>query len=168
MFQTLVLTNGYEPINTTSWQRALKMLTLGKCEVIETYEHSIKTSHLAIKAPAVIRLVQAIARRKQSVRYGKYSIFARDRWTCQYCGAKKGINELTKDHVVPRAQGGRSCWENVVAACKECNSQKAARTPQQAGMRLLKQPVKPTWVPLLTVRISTGGMPSIWQSYVRG
>ena len=167
MMQTLVLTNGYEPINTTSWQRAFKMLTLGKCEVIETYDHKIRTSHLAIKAPAVVRLVYAITRRKQCVRYGKYSIFARDRYKCQYCYEEFGINELTKDHVVPRAQGGKSGWTNVVAACRRCNAKKANRTPQQAGMQLLRQPIKPKWIPLLTVRIGHGRLPDIWKDYVR-
>jgi 5-methylcytosine-specific restriction endonuclease McrA len=166
MMRTLVLTNGYEPINTTSWRRALKMLTLGKCEVIEVYEHEVRTSHLVIKAPAVIRLVNAISRRKQRVKYGKLSIFARDRWICQYCGSKAGTEDLTRDHVLPRAQGGKSCWENVVTACRGCNSKKANRTPQQAGLRLRQQPVKPAWVPLLTIRIGKGGLPAIWKQYV--
>jgi 5-methylcytosine-specific restriction endonuclease McrA len=166
MMRTLVLTNGYEPINTTSWRRALKMLTLGKCEVVEVYEHEIRTSHLVIKAPAVVRLVSAITRRKQRVKYGKLSIFARDRWTCQYCGSKGGTEELTRDHVVPRAQGGKSCWENVVTACKPCNHKKANRTPQQAGMTLHSKPFRPTWVPLLTVRIGRGGLPAPWTKYV--
>lgn len=166
MMRTLVLTNGFEPINTTSWRRALKMLTLGKCEVVETYDQEIRTSHLVIKAPAVVRLVHTITRRKQRVKYGKLSIFARDNWTCQYCGDKGGADDLTRDHVIPRAQGGTSCWENVVTACRDCNATKANRTPKQAKMRLRKRPIKPTWIPLLVVRIGKGGLPEIWKQYV--
>jgi len=141
------------------------MLTLGKCEVVETYDRKIRTSHVAVKMPAVIRLVHTIVKRKQRIKYGKLSIFARDRWTCQYCGQEKNINELTRDHVLPKAQGGRSNWENVVAACQTCNADKGNRTPQQAGMALLTKPRKPTWIPLLTVRIGRAAMPPPWKPY---
>ena len=75
-------------------------------------------------------------------------MFKRDHYTCQYCGVQPGTEELSIDHVVPRSQGGMSSWENCVLACVACNKRKADRTPEQAGMRLRKRPVRPTWKPL--------------------
>ena len=80
--------------------------------------------------------------------FSRRNIFKRDRFTCQYCGAQPGSEELTLDHVIPRVQGGESRWDNCVLACLACNKRKADRTPQQAGMRLRKEPVQPTWRPL--------------------
>ena len=82
--------------------------------------------------------------------FSRRNIFKRDRFTCQYCGVQPGSEELTLDHVIPRAQGGESRWENCVLACLTCNKRKADRTPQQAGIRLKHEPVKPTWNPLYT------------------
>jgi 5-methylcytosine-specific restriction endonuclease McrA len=80
--------------------------------------------------------------------FSRRNIFKRDHYTCQYCGAQPGSEELTVDHVVPRSQGGVSSWENCVLACVACNKRKADRTPEQARMRVRKQPVRPTWKPL--------------------
>jgi 5-methylcytosine-specific restriction endonuclease McrA len=71
----------------------------------------------------------------------------RDANTCQYCGEELPRAELNLDHVVPRAQGGRTTWENVVCCCIDCNLSKGARTPVQAGLKLLKTPVRPRWTP---------------------
>lgn len=74
--------------------------------------------------------------------------------TCQYCGKQPGSEELTIDHVVPRAQGGQSNWTNCVLACVDCNSRKAARTPAEARMKLRKQPVRPNWKPIYAQRMN--------------
>jgi 5-methylcytosine-specific restriction endonuclease McrA len=83
-----------------------------------------------------------------AVTFSRRNIFKRDRFTCQYCGAQPGSEELTLDHVIPRSQGGESRWENCVLACLACNTRKADRTPEQASMRLRHKPVKPMWNPL--------------------
>ena len=83
-----------------------------------------------------------------AVTFSRRNIFKRDRYVCQYCGGQPGSEELTIDHVVPRAQGGESRWDNCVLSCVDCNHRKADRTPAQAGMRLRKQPVRPVWKPL--------------------
>ena len=82
------------------------------------------------------------------VTFSRRNIFKRDHYTCQYCGAQPGSAELTLDHVVPRALGGVSSWENCVLACMACNKRKADRTPEQARMKLRKHPARPTWKPL--------------------
>ena len=84
---------------------------------------------------------------KTKVRFSRHNIYMRDGNTCQYCAQELPRSELNLDHVVPRAQGGRTTWENVVCCCIDCNLTKAARTPEQAKMKLLKGPVRPRWTP---------------------
>lgn len=165
MQRTLLLSCGYEPLATIGWQRAITLLTLNKVEVIETYDCDIRSVHLVIKMPAVVRLFSAFRRHKKMVKFSRQNVLARDRWKCQYCGDKKATHELTYDHVVPRAQGGITCWENIVTCCEECNARKANRTPQQAGMRLRKEPERPTWVPIYTVTLK-GSLPEQWANYL--
>ena len=86
--------------------------------------------------------------------FSRRNVFKRDKLTCQYCGKQPGGEELTIDHVVPRAQGGRSSWTNCVLACVDCNSRKAARTPSEARMKLHKQPVRPNWKPIYAQRMN--------------
>lgn len=165
MERTLLLDNSYTPIATISWQRAITLLTLGKVEIIEEYDKDIRSVHVIFKMPAVARLVNAFRRGRKQVKFSRTNILARDRWKCQYCSTKVNGQTMTIDHVTPRAQGGITKWENVVACCEDCNSKKANRTPAQAGMKLLKKPVKPTWVPVFSISFS-GSIPEQWMSYV--
>jgi 5-methylcytosine-specific restriction endonuclease McrA len=107
----------------------------------------VRTVNRAILVPRVIilQLYDRIPRTK--VRFSRYNIYLRDGNTCQYCGLELPRTELNLDHVVPRAQGGRTTWENVVCCCIDCNLSKGARTPEQAGIKLLKMPVRPRWTP---------------------
>ena len=164
--RTLVLSPGYEPIKIVSWQRAITLLFLGKVEVIEEYDRNIKTTSLVIKIPAVVRLLAAIRRHKQPVKFSRVNIYGRDRYTCQFCGERKQIAELTYDHVVPRSHGGKTTWTNIVTACETCNRKKANRTPEQAGMRLLAQPVQPKAMPALVITVSKESMPDAWRDYL--
>jgi len=165
MQRTLLLNQGYEPLTTISWQKAICLLTLGKVEIVEEYDREVRSAFLAIKMPAVVRLITYFRRRKQRVKFSRQNVLARDRWRCQYCGDKRPIAELTYDHVMPRAKGGKTCWENIVTACRECNGRKANRTPGQAGMKLRTKPFKPTWVPLFTIQFR-GPVPDQWASYL--
>ena len=164
--RTLVLNQSYEPIKVVSWQRAVTLLTLGKVEVLEEYDWTVRTVTIVVKVPAVVRLLRAFRRRKQPVKFSRVNIYARDRYTCQYCGEKKPIGELTYDHVVPRALGGKTEWSNIVTACQDCNLRKGARTPQQAGMALRTQPARPTWIPAVTIKVSLRSMPDAWRDYL--
>ena len=164
--QTLVLSQGFEPVKIVSWQRAITLLFLGKAEVIEEYDRDIKTTSVVIKIPAVVRLLNAFRRHKKPVKFSRINIYGRDRYTCQYCGAKKKIGELTYDHIVPRSHGGKTTWLNIATCCQECNRKKANRTPDQAGMRLLKTPVQPTATPVLVVAVSRESVPDAWRDYM--
>lgn len=165
MERTLLLSQGYEPLATISWQRAISLLTLGKVEVIEEYDRNIRSAFVVIKMPAVVRLINRFRRGKKAVKFSRHNILARDGWKCQYCGSRVKSHNMTQDHVVPRSQGGKTCWENIVTCCEPCNAKKANRTPAQAGMRLRKPPYKPTWVPMFSVQLS-GSPPDQWASYL--
>ena len=164
--QTLVLTAGYEPIKVVSWQRAITLLTLGKVEVIEEYDQDIRSQTIIFKMPAVVRLLRAFRRHQKKVKFSRVNIYARDKYRCQYCATKLPVSELTYDHVVPRARGGKTTWENIVTACVPCNARKADRTPTEAGMRLLTAPVRPKWVPVMTLRLSDRSAPDAWRDYL--
>lgn len=164
--RTLLLTQSYEPLRLIPWQRALTLLTLGKVEVLESYDHDVKTTQLIFKVPAVVRLLRSFRRHRKPVKFSRVNIYARDKYRCQYCGDKAPLSDLTYDHVVPRAQGGKTTWTNIVTCCYACNRTKGNRTPAQAGMHLRTEPVQPRWVPAMAIRISTTSIPDAWRDYL--
>lgn len=164
--QTLVLSQSYEPVKIVSWKRAITLLFLGKVEIVEEYDRDIKTTSLLIKIPSVVRLLNAFRRHRKPIKFSRVNIYGRDNYSCQYCSAKKPIAELTYDHVVPRSQGGKTIWTNIVTACEDCNRKKANRTPAQAGMRLRKLPVQPAATPSLVITVSKTSVPDAWRDYV--
>jgi 5-methylcytosine-specific restriction endonuclease McrA len=164
--QTLLLTPWMMPHKIISWQTAVTMSFLGKVDVLEEYEDEIRSPSIAIKAPAVVRLRRPIGGMKRGVKFSRINVFARDEFRCQYCGARRAVPELNYDHVVPRVQGGKTVWENIVTSCYDCNSQKRGRTPEQAGMKLLRAPVKPRTLPMTSVLPRHGGrIPEVWSPY---
>ena len=164
--RTLLLTQGYEPLQIISWQRAITLVTLDKVEVVEQYDAEIRAVSLVVNVPAVVRLLKAFRRHAKPVKFSRVNIYARDGYRCQYCGIRCAIDELTYDHVLPRSKGGRTSWENIVSACYLCNRRKANRTPIEAGMKLLTAPARPTWMPSVQIRVSTRSVPQAWRDYV--
>jgi 5-methylcytosine-specific restriction endonuclease McrA len=164
--RTLVLSQGYEPLKVIPWERAITLLFLGKIEVIEEYDHDVRSTSLIIKMPAVVRLISAFRRHKKKVKFSRINIFGRDKYKCQYCGEKGKISSLTYDHVLPKSRGGKTTWKNIVTCCEPCNSKKGSKLPQEAGMRLRKQPVQPSWLPSMTITIKKEYAPSAWASYL--
>ncbi len=166
MQNTLVLDQGYQPHRIVHWQRAVIMFFEGKVEVLEEYDEDIRSVSITIKMPAVVRLLGRVRGRKQAVKFSRMNVATRDSFKCQYCGDKHTLSKLTYDHVVPRSQGGRTTWENIVMACYPCNERKANRTPEQAKMKLLKHPVKPAFLPVVTMRFNTSSIPDAWVSWI--
>ena len=117
-------------------------------ETLKSYLTDEQRRTVRLRVPEVITLTGYDRLPTTAVTFSRRNIFKRDRFTCQYCGTQPGSEVLTLDHVVPRAQGGESRWDNCVLACVTCNKRKADRTPKQARMRLNKRPVQPTWRPL--------------------
>jgi len=164
--RTLLLDQSYQPIATIAWQDAIVKWVTGKVEIIHEYDdRQIRSTHLVLKMPSVVRLINRFRRNKEKVRYSKQNVFARDRWKCQYCNNTFPISKLTVDHVIPRSQGGKTSWENVVAACSACNSKKANRTPLQAQMKLMNTPKKPAWIPVIKLNLRDDHIPLVWKDY---
>jgi 5-methylcytosine-specific restriction endonuclease McrA len=109
-------------------------------DIINHYEREVRSPTSAMKLPSVIALRQYV-KPSQHPAFTRFNLFLRDRFSCQYCGS---LHDLTFDHVIPRAQGGRTTWENVATACAPCNLKKGGRTPKQARMALSIAPIRPT------------------------
>lgn len=137
----LVLNQNYEPLNICHAGRALVLMFEGKAELLENGSGEIHTFRAIFPLPSVIRLGYQVKRPHPQHKLTRLQVFLRDQFRCQYCG--KESHSLTLDHVVPRYRGGEHTWLNVVSACIPCNHRKAGRTPAEAGMKLLHQPVPP-------------------------
>ncbi len=125
----------------------------------------VRTVNSEIQVPRVIRLLEYEKLPKQTVKFNRRNIFARDNNQCQYCGRKFPTPELSLDHVVPRSQGGMTTWENIVCACVGCNVRKGGRTPKQAHMSLIRKPEKPKRSPMLNLKLSHTKYQS-WRSFL--
>jgi len=125
----------------------------------------VRTATTEIQVPRVIRLLAYDKVPKQTVKFNRRNIFARDANQCQYCGRKYPTSELSLDHIIPRSQGGQTTWENIVCACVDCNVRKGGRTPKQAHMGLIRKPEKPKRSPLLCLKLSQKKYQS-WQQFL--
>jgi 5-methylcytosine-specific restriction endonuclease McrA len=192
--RTLVLDIGFQPHRVVSWQRAAQLLHDGRAEVVELYDDVVRAiskdtakgleiskqmlawfelgvddsdpDTFVIRVPAVIRLLGKIGKKKV-VKFSRINVLTRDKFACQYCGAKHNMRDLNFDHVIPRAQGGKTVWENIVMSCYPCNSIKRNRTPAEAGMYLLNQPVRPKSLPIAALRMeSIKDIPECWRSWL--
>ena len=169
---TLVLDAGYRPINRVSWQDAFRMVFSGRAEVVETYaDRVVRSPREVFPVPSIVRFVQTVARalQRRSVAFNRRNVYLRDRGRCQYCGDRVPSNGFDFEHVVPKAQGGRTTWENIVVACLPCNQRKGSRTPADAGMRLRSKPVRPKVLPGMgsAKLVWNDGMPISWKDYLR-
>jgi 5-methylcytosine-specific restriction endonuclease McrA len=165
--RTLVLDQGYQPLNIVGLRKAIGYVLKGKVEVLEEYDEEITTMTISFRIPAVVRMLHAITGRRQRVKFSRVNVMARDAWRCQYCNVRKAINEMTFDHVLPQGQGGATSWENIVTACRPCNLTKGNRTPEQAGMVLKRAPRRPASAPEIMFRLQIGGsIPDAWCSFV--
>jgi 5-methylcytosine-specific restriction endonuclease McrA len=161
MRSALVLNASYEPLSVVSIQRATCLVVADKADVIEGDGALIRSEHLVMPSPSIIRLrymvkVPFVRRAALSRR----AIFARDDHRCQYCGDHAD----SIDHVMPRSRGGQHTWENVAAACRRCNMSKRDRTPDEAGMRLARPcraPRASAWVV-----VSMASIPESWRQYL--
>ncbi len=125
----------------------------------------IHAINFQIQAPRILRLLHFDRVPRQRVRLNRRNLFARDGGKCQYCRKAFPTSELSVDHVVPSCKGGETTWDNVVCACVKCNVRKGGRTPEQAGMKLAKKPVRPKRSPLLAMKLGEAKYVS-WRSFV--
>lgn len=172
----LVLNRLWQAVNICSARRALSLVFEGHAQVVlddsdgcfQTYNFSqwrdvsreddsasecIKTVSFKIRVPRVILLIMFDRLPKKEVKFTRNNIFERDRNTCQYCGKVFDRIDLNLDHVVPRDKGGPTTWENIVCSCIPCNTRKANRSPQEAGLHLIHKPKRPKWRPFVQVNL---------------
>jgi 5-methylcytosine-specific restriction endonuclease McrA len=161
--RVLVLNATYEPINVCTVRRAAVLLLKQKAEVIEHAAWMLRSEHTQLPRPMVIRLVtyvkvpRDVHRRKITRR----AVFARDGWTCQYCGARAN---LTVDHVIPRSKGGSSEWDNIVASCAPCNRRKGDLLPEKANMIPRRKPRAPS--PQVFIHVASPTIPQAWKQWL--
>jgi 5-methylcytosine-specific restriction endonuclease McrA len=159
--KALVLNASMEPLCVVAARRALVLVLADKADVVSTNGHRFRSELLDVAAPSVVRLrrfVNVPYRRRAAL--SRRGVFIRDSHACQYCGrAAENV-----DHVVPRSRQGPHEWENVVAACRRCNSKKEDRTPAEAGMVLRRTPYAPRAAFWLVVAV--GGLQPEWQEYL--
>ncbi|MEO1995038.1 MAG: HNH endonuclease [Planctomycetaceae bacterium] len=177
----LVLNRMYMAVHVLSARRAFCLLCKGTAEVVnneqgtfmaydfegwrrkstlqaesrweQAGEDWVCTVNFAIRVPRVIRLLTYDRVPCSTVKFNRRNIFLRDEHRCQYCRQRFRGKMLSLDHVVPRSCGGPTTWENIVSACLKCNVRKGGRTPREAGMSLLRQPVRPKNNPLLARKV---------------
>lgn len=164
--KVLILNQTFEPLQVCTARRAIILLFTGKAERVEDSQRLIRSPSTAFVIPLVIRLQHFIRKPiHPTISFNKKNILKRDAYTCQYCGRNSG-ERMTIDHVVPRSQGGRTIWENVVSACRACNLKKGSRRPGEAGMVLLRKPARPHSVSYLGILAHTSPHYHAWSKYL--
>lgn len=187
--RTLVLTRSYRPHQIVSWEEAMAKVVNGKAHVIEEYasdDHVLATipedrvrdfaqiakaypsyagGDLQMRIPSIMRLTDWDGSVRRGIKFSRINVFTRDQFRCQYCGLPFPPKRLNYDHVIPRQQGGRTVWDNIVTSCYPCNERKGARTPEQAGMKLRKQPCKPRSLPSVPPRFDPRSIMPSWIPY---
>ena len=159
--RALVLNATFEPLGIVSSRRAVLLVIDTKAELVHTTDRVFRAERLTVPEPSVVRLVRYVqVPRHYRVAVNRRTVFARDGSRCQYCGS--AAENL--DHVIPRSKGGPHTWENVVAACRRCNTRKEDRLPHEAGMTLRSTPTAPRHrVQLLAL---CGGASEDWSTYL--
>jgi len=166
--QTLVLNASFEPLRIVHWQRAITLWYQGKAEILSEHDTVVRAVTFSFRLPSVVRLLKFVRVRgkRDTVPFTRANIYRRDDYTCAYCSETFATEDLTFDHVVPQAQGGRRDWSNIVTACVPCNRRKGARTPTEAGMTLRRAPRKPEASPIFRVSLGIRHTPESWKTWL--
>ncbi|TAE32109.1 MAG: HNH endonuclease [Candidatus Kapaibacterium sp.] len=161
--RVLVLNQSYEPISVCSIKKAMSLLFLMKAEIVISNENrSIRSVRSMFKHPSVIRLSRYIHVPVKKVELSRKNVMRRDAHRCQYCGTTKP--PLTLDHIQPKSKGGTDTWENLATACIRCNTKKGNRTLEEAGLKLLKTPRRPSHVTF--IKNMGGEIDERWKPYL--
>jgi len=189
--EVLVLNSDYEPLNVCNLRRAIILVYLGKADILHARDEELAVAGLlnpglegagiysdastrsmlasvdgeVIATPSVVKLRHHVKRPLPELKLSRRSVFARDNFTCQYCGSQG--KDLTIDHVVPKRYGGGMHWDNLVACCRRCNTKKGDKSPEKAGMKLMRQPRRPRYTPYISLnKYVAGTKHAIWRDYL--
>jgi 5-methylcytosine-specific restriction endonuclease McrA len=130
----------YYPLSLWSWQESVKAVFLDRVNIVSEYDRFVRSPNFEMRLPSVVSL-KTYVKPALYPAFTRFNVFLRDRFSCQYCGAK---DDLTFDHLIPRSRGGQTRWDNVVAACSPCNLRKGGEMPERIGMRPHQKPYRPT------------------------
>lgn len=190
--RTLILSQSYRPHDVVDWKEAITSMFSGKIYVVVQYEEfiahldastlrtfpelraslkmvlGVDAEGLDLKVPAVAVLRRKIGAVKSGIKFSRINVAQRDHFCCQYCGERLPLSKLTYDHVVPRSQGGKTVWDNIVSSCSSCNSKKADRTVDESGMTPINWPVRPRVLPMAEPVIDLETSPPEWKPYLAG
>lgn len=168
MEQTLVLNASYEPLRIVSWQKAVTLLFQDKVEVLAVHDREVRGVSIRLRLPSVLRLLRhvRVKRAASMLPFSRQNVYARDNHRCQYCNTQLPPTELTFDHVIPVARGGRKDWDNIVTCCIPCNRRKGDRLPDEAGMRLGRPPRRPHLPLILTLTLARSSAPVSWRNFL--
>jgi 5-methylcytosine-specific restriction endonuclease McrA len=160
--KVLVLNQDYSALGICSVPKAFLLVYLNKAELVaKSQGFVLRTVDDEYPSPTVIRLHRYIHLPYKGVMLNRQNIFKRDGNRCQYCGK---YDDLTLDHVLPKSRGGKTNWDNLITACKRCNSQKGDLTPEEAGMKLYQKPFKPSF--LVFLRDFSGSVEETWMPFL--
>ena len=168
--EVLILNSDYEPLNVCNLRRAVILLYLGKADVLHQHGESdtpalVTEEGVVVAAPSVLRLRHHVKRPLPELKLSRRSIFARDNYTCQYCGVQ--TRDLTIDHIVPKRAGGGMQWDNLVACCRRCNARKGDKMLSSSGMKLARPPRRPRYVPYISLtKYLNGTKNEVWRDYL--
>jgi hypothetical protein len=151
----------YESYDFQSWRQ----ISEHRAQYQRDHHDWVKCVRFELIVPRIIRLLFTDRMPRMAVKFNRRNIYARDRNRCQYCGKKFATDELSLDHIVPRSRGGEASWTNIVCCCIRCNVRKGGRTPEEAGMRLVSEPVKPKRSPSITLRLTNEKYAS-WKQFL--
>lgn len=144
----------YANYDFESWREISELkATFGEYQEGDPYADWVRSVNFELQVPRIVRLLFYDRLPRQTVRFNRRNVFARDGNRCQYCGKRFPTSELSLDHVIPRSRGGEASWENIVCSCVKCNVKKGGRTPKEAKMRLVNEPKKPRRSPLLSMKL---------------
>lgn len=164
--RTLLLSANYMPIRVIRWEDAVKLRYEGTADVLVEYEEEICSPSVIWKWPAVMRLRRLESRkRSRVVRFSRTGVYLRDKMRCMYCGKKFTYDALSIDHVTPRSRGGQTTWQNCVASCLRCNSEKGSKNCAQWGHWPINEPTVPKYLPDQGPRIDVRNAPEEWNGY---
>ena len=166
MDNCIILNADYSFLNIVSWQKAITLMIKGKTEVLKYTEKTVKNFEKTIimKIPAVMKLINIIrVIYRNQVPFNKRNVIVRDEFTCMYCGKKP--KTLTVDHVIPISKGGKSTFENCVAACKTCNTKKGNKLPSEINMYIKRKPFQPTIAEFLRLKLKKLGLDVVLKEF---
>lgn len=160
--RVLLLNQNYEPLTVCSARRAFVLLFAGKAEMLETADGlRVRTVSRSFALPSVVRLWQYRKVPYKQIMLTRRNIIMRDDNRCQYCGSRRG--PMTVDHVIPKTMNGQASWTNLVCACTRCNNKKGDQTPEQAGLKLLRRPSRPSYITFIHCHY---GINDRWKPYL--